>query len=50
MSHLAEVYGGHVVVLAARHPVDERQHLILGLDELGLVGAGGDKKRQAVNT
>ena len=43
-SHLAEVLGGDVVILSAGHPVDERQHLVLSLDELRFVGAG---KREA---
>lgn len=36
--NLAEVLGGHAVVLPAGQAMDVRQHLVFGLDELGFVG------------
>ena len=51
MSHLTEVFGGDVVVFAAGHPMNERQHLIFSLDELSLVRAGNDRDgRELIET
>lgn len=45
ISYLAEVVCGNTVILPTRHPMDIHQHLILGFDELGLIGAGNNKTR-----
>ncbi len=43
ISHLAEVFCGYTVILPTRHPMNIRQHLIFGLDELCFVGTGNNK-------
>lgn len=45
ISHLAEVFCGYTVILPTRHPMDIRQHLIFGFDELCLVRAENNKRR-----
>ena len=43
--HLAEVLGGHAIIIPARKFVDKGQHLVFGTDEFRLGGAACKIKR-----